>query len=70
MSGHWPPEWEDPEEELSAGTDQWNAEPSRKPAPSPTPKSRASGIARRRPMIGPTAILAIRLSIPSSRKPI
>src|ERR1700733_14231613 len=26
MSGHWPPEWEDPEEELSAGTDQLGAD--------------------------------------------
>jgi len=26
MSGHWPPEWEDPEEELSAGTDQLDAD--------------------------------------------
>jgi hypothetical protein len=26
MSGHWPPEWEDPGEELSAGTDQLDAD--------------------------------------------
>jgi hypothetical protein len=26
MSGHWPPEWEDPEEELAAGTDQLGAD--------------------------------------------
>jgi hypothetical protein len=26
MSGHWPPEWEDPEEELSAGPDQLDAD--------------------------------------------
>jgi hypothetical protein len=26
MSGHWPPEWEDPEEELSAGIDQLGAD--------------------------------------------
>src|SRR3984885_2072906 len=25
MSGHWPPEWEDPEEEFSAETDQLDA---------------------------------------------
>src|SRR5580658_10012696 len=46
-------------------TDQWKADPSRNPAPSPTPNSRASGTAARRPMIGPTAIHAIRLSTPS-----
>jgi hypothetical protein len=50
-------------------TDQWKAVPRRYPPPSPTPNRMASGIAMRLLMIAPTAMHAIRLSVPSSRKP-
>src|SRR5580704_14902928 len=49
--------------------DQWKAVPRRYPPPSPTPNRMANGSAIRRLMIGPTAMHAIRLSVPSSRKP-
>src|SRR5580658_7275701 len=49
--------------------DQWKAVPRRYPPPSPTPNRMANGIAMRLPMIGPTAMHAIRLSVPSSRNP-
>jgi hypothetical protein len=50
-------------------TDQWKAVPRRYPPPSPTPNRTANGSAIRRLMIGPTAMHAMRLSVPSSRKP-
>src|SRR5690348_7280341 len=51
-------------------TSQWRAEPSRKPPPSQTPNSAASGTPHRRLTTGPIATHAIRLSMPSRRKPI
>ena len=50
-------------------TDQWKAVPRRYPPPSPMPNSTAKGIAKRLLMMAPTAMHAIRLSVPSSRKP-
>src|ERR1700722_15173107 len=51
-----------------SGYDQCRAQPSRYPSPSPTPKSRANGTSSDifLAMIGPTAMHAIRLSVPSS----
>jgi hypothetical protein len=51
-------------------TDQWKADPSRNPPASQMPNSAANGAYHRRLMIGPTAMHAMKLSMPRSRKPI